>query len=339
MKKFLYLLIAFAVVSLTACNKDDDDNTGADKPGPVKITYEVNGNVVNYHAEAENAVSYAWDLGNGETPTGQDVNGTYAFPGEYTVKCTAKGRVEDTQATETVKVEEGDPDIFSDVNVLLSGYNAEPGESEAVWTWTDAPGVFADGPRISVPDTVYFNPIDYSWWQNEGGDIDSLALDDKYQFKLNPKMEYVNNFGTAFMVNWAWAAVRGHHNGEIPGIWEDVAWEGYNNGQSPMIASWNVEYIPNIDDNVDSLSFETQIGDQMKPGAYVIHLTNQASLGMESTGYDYQILKLTEDTLWVRFDNTFPENLGDYYNIDDLMNEGAIPGDPDESYLKLVRKK
>ncbi len=335
MKKYLYLLIAFAIVSLTSCKKEDD-NTGADKPGEVKITYQVNGNVVNYHAEAENAISYAWDLGNGETPTGQDVTGTYSFPGDYEVTCTAKGRVEDSKATVTVKVEQGDPDIFNKVNLLLSGYNAETGESEAVWTWTDAPGVFADGPREGEPDTVYFNPIDYSWWQNEGGDIDENALDDEYMFKLNPKMEYVNDFKTAFMVNWAWAAVRGHTNGEIPGIWEDVAWEGYNNGQSPMVASWSVEHIPNIN---DTLTFKTQVGDEMLDGAYVIHLTNNASLGMESAGYDYQILKLTQDTLWVRFDNTFPENLGDYYNIDELESEGAAPGDPDESYLKLVRKK
>jgi hypothetical protein len=335
MRKFLMVIMAMAVVSLVSCNKDDDDNTNTDKPGPVTITYSVNQNVVTYHAEAENAVNYVWDLGNGETPSGQDVTGTYAFPGDYTVKCTAKGRVEDTEATITVKVEEGDPNIFSEVNVLLSGYNAQTGESEAVWTWVDAPGVFADGPRESVPDTVYFNPIDFSWWQNEGGDIDENALDDEYMFKLNPQMEYVNDFKTAFMVNWAWAAVRGHLNGEIPGIWEDVAWEGYNNGQSPATSSWSVEHIDNIN---DTLTFETQIGENMMPGAYVIHLTNQLSLGMESAGNDYQILKLTQDTLWVRFDNTFPADLGDYYDEDELINEGAIPGDPDESYLKLVRK-
>jgi len=77
----------------------------------------------------------------------------------------------------------------------------------------------------------------------------------------------------------------------------------------------------------------------MKPGAYVIHLTNMASLGMESAGYDYQILKLDSDTLWIRYDNTFPENLADFYDPDDLANEGANPGEPDEAYLKLVRKK
>ncbi len=331
-RKLFIGIISIAVLTMSSCNKDDD-TTDTGTPGPVTITYTVNGNVVSYHAEATNAVSYAWDLANGETPTGQDVTGTYSFPGEYTVKCTAKGRESDTQATKKVDVAEGDPDIFNDVNVALSGYNSTTGESEAIWTWVDAPGVMGDGPRDGVPDTVYFNPIDQSWWQNEGGDIDENALDDEYMFKLNPQMEYVNDFQTSFMVNWAWAAVRGHYDNEQPGIWEDTPYSGYDN---PQTASWSVEHIENIN---DTLTFETNINGVMMPGAYVIHLTNNASLGMESAGYDYQILKLTADTLWVRYDNTFPEDLGNFYDPDELANEGAAPGDPDEAYLKLVRKQ
>jgi plastocyanin len=327
MKKIFIGLLAITVLAFSACKKDDE-TTENGKPGPVTITYTVNGNEVSFHASATDAVSYAWDLANGETPTGQDVTATYSFPGIYTVKCTAKGREEDTQGSVEVDVAEGDPDIFNEVNVALSGYNSATGESEAIWTWVDAPGVMGDGPRDSSPDTVYFNPIDQSWWQNEGGDIDEAALDDEYSFKLNPTMEYVNDFQTAFMVNWAWAAVRGY---ALPGIWEDVAYEAY---EAPT-SSWSVEHIENIN---DTLTFETNINGNMMSGAYVIHLTNHASLGMESKGYDYQILKLTSDTLWVRFDNTFPENLGDFYDPDELENEGATPGDPDEAYLKLVRK-
>jgi len=327
MKKFLLGFIALTVLTFSACKKDDGTSNN-DTPGPVTITYSVDGNSVTYHAIAENAVSYAWDLGNGETPTGQDVTGTYTFPGTYTVKCTAKGRVDDTQATVDVDVTEGDPDIFNEVNVTLSGYNSETGESEAVWVWATNPGTMGDGPRESTPDTVYFNPIDQSWWQSEEGDLPEDGLDDEYSFKLNEKMEYVNNFGAAFMVNWAWAASRGY---ALPDIWDDLAYEAY---EAPQ-ASWSVEHIDNIN---DTLTFETNINGTMMPGAYVIHLTNNASLGMESAGNDYQILKLTADTLWIRYDNTFPEDLGNYYDPDELESEGAAPGDPDEAYLKLVRK-
>ena len=329
MRNFLFGILAVTVLAFSACKKDDDSTSNpATKPGQVTITYTNEGNVVSYHAEATDAISFVWDLGNGETPTGQDVTGTYTFPGSYTVKCTAKGREEDTSASVDVDVTEGDPDIFNEVNVALSGYNSQTGESEAVWVWSTAAGTMGDGPRMSEPDTVYFNPIDQSWWQSEEGDLPEDGLDDEYSFKLNAQMEYVNDFKTAFMVNWAWAAVRGY---ATPGIWEDVAYEGYNVPQ----ASWSVEHIENIN---DTLQFETNINGNMKPGAYVIHLTNSASLGMESAGHDYQILKLTADTLWVRYDNTFPENLGDFYDPDELANEGAAPGDPDEAYLKFVRK-
>ena len=328
MKNFLFGILAVTVLAFSACKKENT-STPATKPGPVTITYNVNGNVVSYHAEATDAISYVWDLGNGETPTGQDVTGTYSFPGTYTVKCTAKGREEDNSASVDVEVAEGDPDIFNEVNVTLSGYNSQTGESEAVWTWATGPGTMGDGPRVGEPDTVYFNPIDQSWWQSEDGDLPDDGLDDEYSFKLNPQMEYVNDFKTAFMVNWAWAAVRGY---ATPAIWDDVAYEGYNAPQ----ASWSVEHIENIN---DTLQFETNINGNMMPGAYVIHLTNKASLGMESAGNDYQILKLTSDTLWIRYDNTFPENLGDFYDPDELVNEGAAPGDADEAYLKLARKK
>jgi len=327
MKKFLFGILAVAILSMSACKKDDPVDTG--KAGPVTITFTIDKNVVTYHATAENAVSYVWDLANGETPSGQDVTGTYLFPGKYTVKCTAKGRDEDSQATVDVDVAEGDPDIFNEVNVALSGYNSTTGESEAVWVWATAEGTMGDGPRESVPDTVYFNPIDESWWQSGEGDLPEEGLDDEYSFKLNEKMEYINDFKTAFMINWAWAASRGY---ALPGIWEDVAYEAY---EAPQ-ASWSVEHIENIN---DTLTFETNINGTMKSGAYVIHLTNNASIGMESAGYDYQILKLTADTLWIRYDNTFPEDLGNYYDPDVLESEGAVPGDPDEAYLKLVRKK
>jgi len=322
MKKSLLYLMAIALF-FGACKKDEETTAG--KPGEVTITETQNGNVVTYRASASDAVKFIWDLGNGQTPEGSEVTGTYSFPGDYEVTCTAKGREEDTKKTKTVNVLEGDPEIFNEVNVTLAGYNATTGLSEASWAWVDAAGTMGDGPRDGTPDTVYFDPIDQSWWQSGDGDLSEAALDDEYTFNLNTKMEYVNDFKEAFVINWAWAAVRGH---ETPGIWEDVEDDTY---EAPA-SSWSVQYIPNIN---DTLTFETNINDVMMPGAYVIHLTNKASLGMESKGYDYQILKLTADTLWVRFDNTFPENLADFYDADDLANEGANPGDPDEAYLKL----
>jgi len=333
MKKHLVILMAFALMLSAACNKEDED--GAGQPGEITITTTVNDNVVTYKASATDAIKFVWDLGNGETPTGETVTGTYSFPGDYTIKCTAKGREQDRVKTMTQKVDKGDPTIVNEVTKTLCGYDESTGVSSTVWMWVDAANMMGDGPRIGQPDTVYFNDIDHSWWNNGPGEQPAEALDDEYSFQLNSKMEYTLNPGDdgLFMVNWAWAAVRGY---ATPGIWED-----HPRAITTTVSSWKVRYIPNIDDAVDSLNFETNINGDMKPGAYVIEITNKNSLGMEAAGNEYQILKLTTDTLWVRFDNTFPDNLvtGGFYSQSDLDAEGVTPGEPDETYLKFARKK
>jgi len=324
MMKNLLILMSFALLFSASCKKDEE----AGQPGEITITTSVSNNVVTYTASASDAVKFIWDLGNGETPEGATVTGTYYFAGDYTVKCTAKGRDTDRTKTITQKVEQGDPNIGNEVNKLLCGYDETTGESNTIWMWIDEENTFADGPREGEPDTVYFNPIDTTYWHNPAGELPEAALDDEYSFKLNSTMSYVNDFKTEFMVNWAWAASRGY---ATPTIWEDLAYAGYE----AIAASWSVEHIENIN---DTLQFETYIGGTMMSGAYVIHLTNDASIGMESAGHDYQILRLTEDTLWLRYDNTFPEDLS-MYDANELANEGVNPGEPDEAYLTLIRKQ
>ena len=325
--------MAFALMTSIACNKEDDE---AGQPGEITITTSVSDNVVTYTASATDAVKFVWDLGNGETPTGTTVTGTYSFPGDYDVKCTAKGREQDRVKSIIFNVATGDPDVFNDVNTLLCGYNDATGESTTSWQWIDAENMMSNGPRDYSGDTVYFNAIDDSWWHNTTGEPQpDGGLDDDYSFKLNKTMDYVNNFNTEFVVSWGWAAVRGYGS---PGIWEDMAFAGYNSGSSPMTSSWTVRHIADLN---DTLKFETYVNGTMKPGAYVIELSNNSSLGMESAGYNYQILRLTPDSLWVRMDNTSPDNLasGGFYTQADLDGEGIVPGDPEYLYLRLARKQ
>ena len=269
-------------------------------------------------------------MGNGETPEGQDVVGTYSFPGTYTIKCTAQGRDENTVGTKSITVENGDPSIFSDINLLLSGYNSATSESETKWVWADGNGNMTAGSMEYDYDSCYFNPIDESWWQSSADEAaDASVYDDEYQFKLNSTMEYDNNFGTAFMINWMWANV---NFGTNPGIWEDVALETY---EAPT-ASWSVEIIPNIN---DSISFQTNINGTMKDGAYVIHLTNSAYLAYGAAGSDYQICSIVNDTMLIRYDNHVPANIGDYYTAAALEEEGITAGEKEWDYVRLVKKQ
>ncbi len=334
MKKInLLLLLAVMAITFVACSDDDDVNTGI--PGEITITETIEGNVVNFHAVAENATAFNWDLGNGQTPTGADVQGTYSFPGDYVIKCTAVGREENTVATKTVNVQEGDPEIFSEINLLLSGYNATTGESETTWIWAQGDWNMSCGGMSYGYDTCYFNVIDESWWHSTGDEAaDESVYDDEYTFKLNPQMEYVNNFGTAFMINWMYAAV---NFSLMPAIWGDVAYENY---EAPA-ASWNVEFYPS-GSLADTLNFQTVIGNKTYEGALVIHLTNNAYLGYAAAGHDYQICSYIDNVLLIRYDNSRPIDIYDY-NFDPasgtLEENGITAGEKEWDYIRLVKKQ
>lgn len=140
-------------------------------------------------------------------------------------------------------------------------------------------------------------------------------------------MEYVNDFKEAFVVNWAWMAY--YYNTTV-GVWEDEAYTEYTAPE----ASWEIEHYSNIN---DSLSFVTRVNGVDYDGAYVIHLSNGADLGIEAASNDYQIIKLENDTMWVRYDNATPTNLYDIYaNPSDLEENDISAGEPEWGYFKLV---
>ena len=320
-------LIMFAMILLifTACKKEDD--TG--KPGEITISETINGNVVVYTATAENAVKFTWELGNGETPEGEEVTGTYSFPGTYTIKCTAVGRTENTVATKDVVVPEGDPNILNDMNVFLSGYNATTGESETTWVWATGDWNMSAGEYSTEEnDSCYFNVIDESWWHSHAGeDADPSVYDDEYVFNLNQEMKYENNFGAEFMFNWMYAA---KNLGLSPGIWEDVAYAEY---EAPT-ASWSINHIENSGD----LAFTTTINGTDYDGAYIIELTNDAYFTYAAYDHKYQICKYQNDTLLIRYDNRVPEDIANYFDQAELDENGVEAGAKEWDYVRLVKK-
>lgn len=335
-KNLFFALFTLIALSFASCDNDDDEDTGT--PGKVTITEVITDNSVAYHAESKNAISFAWNLGNGETPSGQDVVGTYNFPGTYTVTCTATGRDGNTVGTKDVVVAKGNPEIISPQNVFLSGYDIGTGESMTTWVWATGAGNMSCGEFAHEYDTCYFNPIDESWWQSTDASGDEAAdpsvFDDEYTFKLNSSMEYVNNFGTEFMYNWMYAATAGI--GGAVEIWGDVAYDAY---EAPT-ASWSVEFIENGSVwSADSASFTTVIGDKSYNGALVIHLTNGAYMGYAAATHDYQICSYINDTLLIRYDNRVPDNIGDYFTATELEAEDIVVGSTEWDYFKLVKKQ
>jgi hypothetical protein len=327
-KNLLFMLLALIALSFTSCSDDDDGDSGV--PGEVTITEIVTGNTVAYHAESKNAISFAWNLGNGETPSGQDVVGTYSFPGTYEITCTASGRDANTIGTKNVDVPEGDPEIFSVINVALSGYNDETGESDAIWVWSQGIANFTVGPMYGdskeVGDTSFFDAVDESWW---GADHQSQtsedALDDEYSFALSTTMDYTNNFGEAFMVSWFWYI---YHYSLETGVWEDVAYADY----TAPASSWSVDVLDNM---ADTIAFTTSINGTDYDGAYILTVSNDARIGVASVTNEYQICKLANDTLVLRYENTVPS---DMVPNDDMIENEITPGEAEWVYMRLVPK-
>lgn len=85
MKKFFLFASFVALVALlaTSCKPKD--------PAKARFDYEADGLTVKFINASQNADTYAWEFGDGESSTEKDPTHTYAGYGTYTVKLTAKG--------------------------------------------------------------------------------------------------------------------------------------------------------------------------------------------------------------------------------------------------------
>lgn len=88
------MISVLSLVVLNSCKKDDDDDDGGSTQNPIaSFQYEVNANnflEVTFTNFSQNATSYMWDFGDGETSAEKDPVHVYAETGNYTVKLTAK---------------------------------------------------------------------------------------------------------------------------------------------------------------------------------------------------------------------------------------------------------
>lgn len=82
---FLSILLTagLAILLLGSCGKDD--------PPTADFLYTIDGLTVDFENVSENATSYAWDFGDGNSSTSENPTHTYAAEGTYTVTLTAEG--------------------------------------------------------------------------------------------------------------------------------------------------------------------------------------------------------------------------------------------------------
>ncbi|MCR4910473.1 MAG: PKD domain-containing protein [Bacteroidales bacterium] len=122
MKKFFYL-IAAAAIMMVSC----EDPAGPEKPdtpaGAPKADFEfvADGLTVTFTSKAENAASYKWEFGDGETAKTASPTHEYLSGGTYNVKLTvanADGETDSTEKPVTVQGAGGAVKAFFSANIL-----------------------------------------------------------------------------------------------------------------------------------------------------------------------------------------------------------------------------
>ena len=107
MKKY-YSLLAVAALMVAACQPETPDGP-SNEPAPAPkadFEYAVDGLTVSFTDKSENAVSYKWDFGDGETAKTASPTHEYLSGGSYTVKLTVAnedGETDSKEASVTVQ--------------------------------------------------------------------------------------------------------------------------------------------------------------------------------------------------------------------------------------------
>jgi PKD repeat protein len=152
-----FLLVgAISIISLQSCKKDDGDDDDPQTQDPVaSFQYEISDDnflEVTFTNYSQNATSYMWDFGDGNTSTEEDPVHVYAEADDYTVKLTASNAA-GTSADFSTSITVTDPD---------EAYKILTGEESKTWK------LFREGTSMSLgPDET--NPA--GWWeglQNDG---------------------------------------------------------------------------------------------------------------------------------------------------------------------------
>lgn len=304
MKTRTLLFVVMLALAFTACEKNEteEDKTLAN----FTLSVIVNQDQAVFTAYADNAVSYNWDFGNGQTAKGDSVETNYAANGTYWAKCTVMGypaRITDSIEVVIDAIEDG----ITEVEKILCGYNEETEESTAVWYWADnMPMVLSGGFKshhYSDEDAFQdlFDRIDQSWWSEDEPSLPE-SLNDEYSFTYNTTFDYTCDYkDDGFACNWAYA----YHRYK-----ETVAQYGdFVRMDAPMQGSWSMEVFDHADyPDLAANAPKTIVNGVEEAKSYFLKI-HGAYLLQETGVAEYQILSISEDTIFLRFDYAVPLDL------------------------------
>ena len=150
-KNWTYILLPVLALTLvfSGCGDDDDDPMTGGDAAIASFQFEIDANdflTVNFSNFSDNADSFAWDFGDGNTSTEREPSHTYAEAGTYNVVLTASSANGSAERSETITIT--DPNA---AQRILSGQSGKTwrlwreGISMSVGPNADDPGGFWPG--------------------------------------------------------------------------------------------------------------------------------------------------------------------------------------------------
>jgi hypothetical protein len=213
MKTYIHKITAVLLVALTwmGCKVDDPELGAAPTSSQVQFSATptaANPNIITFKNLSGPVTKVVWDLGNGQTGSGEEINGSYALAGDYTVKLTILTSGGYASSTQTVRIANSRFDMLNrpDFNSLTGGASNTAGKT---WVIDKAStGHLGVGPATS----------DFPEWYQAGPNEKASEgfYDDEMTFTLanNLKYTYANN-GSSFANGANAAGLGGTTGGDV----------------------------------------------------------------------------------------------------------------------------
>lgn len=290
MKKYKCLAASLTLTMallISACEpKDNSEYSLGKQPTAGDLNFTItpvtgNENIVDFKNTSSMAGMAVWDFGNGSKTKGDNVTAEYPFSGDYSVVMTLYTQGGSISISKVVNVAEDDMSLLNTpmYNALTGGADDEDGKT---WVYDQYhAGHFGVGPRDDS------NPV---WWEaGPEAKLQSCMYTQEFTFtqvglKLNWSNNgyvYTNESGRAALANL------GYTNSVVPGAGDfDVEY--------PVAES----YTYNLNESEGTLT--------LSEGAFFGHYTGSSN---------YEILKLTEDELYVKVISTVEPGNGWWYRL------------------------
>lgn len=270
LNKFMWMLM-LTMVTL-ACKEDDPQlglpPTAQDASFTFEPTEESDNILILRNTSG--AFLKKWDLGNGQTVEGDEVEAMYPFAGTYEITLTIYTSGGSISQKQTVEIEQTDLSLLDEVyTTLTGGYDAPEGK-----TWVIAytvSGHMGVGPAAgSGPD----------WWAAGPNDKSDVGLyDDKFTFKLDGFKFIQTTNGDVYLNN--------NQASKFPG-----AFDNKGDKTAPYTAPDNLNW---------SI---TKAGN----GRDVININNNGFIGYYTGVSKYEIISITDSEMMIKFlDSSNPE--------------------------------